>query len=292
MNRTGGGVETSYLAEVSARFADNRRAVAGLIMVLMMAATALLAPVIAPRDPSEQHLERRLTGPCREYPLGTDDLGRCLLSRLIHGGRTSLSVAVPVVLFTSLFGMIMGLAAGYAGKAVDEIIMRLVDVLLAFPGLILALIIVGLTGPGLFNTMIALGVVGWAGTARVVRGCAFSARERLFVTAARTMGAGHLHIVLRHILPEVISPVIVLATMGMGGTILSAAALSFLGFGIRPPTPEWGAMLSCGKPFLRTAPHIITFPGIAIMFTVLAFNFLGDGLRDALDPWHTARSER
>lgn len=280
-----------YILEVVEGLKENRLAVVGLAIVVSLVLMAILAPFIVPHDPIELHLDLRLLSPSWQYPLGTDDLGRCILSRLIYGTRVSLQVGVMVVGITAISGSLLGLTAGYLGGIIDEIIMRIVDVLLAFPGLILALVIAGLLGPGLFNVMLALSVVGWTRYARVVRGCVLSAKERGFVEAARAIGSSNFYIMFRHVLPEALSPVIVMSTLGMGWTILSAAALSFLGLGAQPPMPEWGSMLNSGRAFLRVAPHLITFPGLAIMVTVLAFNFLGDGLRDALDPRQKKRVE-
>jgi len=280
-----------YVLEVLEGLKENRLAVVGLVLVLSLVLVAILAPFIAPHDPVEQHLDLRLLSPSWQYPLGIDDLGRCTLSRLIYGTRVSLQIGVVVVGITATLGTLLGLIAGYKGGFVDEVIMRIVDVLLAFPALILALVIAGLLGPGLFNVMLALSVVGWTRYARVVRGCVLSAKERGFVEAARAIGSSNIYIMFRHVLPEALSPVIVMATLGMGWTILSAAALSFLGLGAQPPMPEWGSMLNDGRAFMRAAPQLTTFPGLAIMVTVLAFNFIGDGLRDALDPRQKKRVE-
>ena len=262
----------------------NKIAIIGLIIIITLAFIALFAPFIAPHDPIEQNLEKRLLPPCREYPMGTDDLGRCLLSRIIYGARVSLQLGVIVVGIITVIGVTLGLISGYYGGIVDEIIMRLVDVVLAFPGIILALAVAGALGPGLFNVMLALAMVGWTGLARVVRGSVLSVKQKEFVESARALGCSDLHIMTRHILPNVMAPVIVLATLDMAFIILAAAGLSFLGLGAQPPTPEWGSMLNNGRAFMRTAPHLTTFPGLAIMVAVLAFNFLGDGLRDVLDP--------
>ena len=262
----------------------NKIAIIGLIIIISLAFIALFAPFIAPHDPIEQNLDKRLLTPCREYPMGTDDLGRCLLSRIIYGARVSLKLGVIVVGIITVIGVTLGLISGYYGGIVDEIIMRLVDVVLAFPGIILALAVAGALGPGLFNVMLALAMVGWTGLARVVRGSVLSVKQKEFVESARALGCSDLHIMTRHILPNVMAPVIVLATLDMAFIILAAAGLSFLGLGAQPPTPEWGSMLNNGRAFMRTAPHLTTFPGLAIMVAVLAFNFLGDGLRDALDP--------
>jgi peptide/nickel transport system permease protein len=266
------------------QFKKNKIAVIGLIIIISLGFIAVFAPFIAPHDPIEQNLEKRLSPPSKEYPMGTDDLGRCLLSRIIYGARVSLQVGVIVVGIITVIGVTLGLISGYYGGTVDEIIMRFVDVVLAFPGIILALAIAGALGPGLFNVMLALALVGWVSLARVVRGSVLSVKEKEFVESARALGCSDVYIMTRHILPNVMAPVIVLATLDMAFIILAAAGLSFLGLGAQPPVPEWGSMLNSGRAFMRTAPHLTTFPGLAIMIAVLAFNFLGDGLRDALDP--------
>jgi peptide/nickel transport system permease protein len=262
----------------------NKLAIMGLTIILSLILISIIAPLIAPHDPLDQNLDNRLLEPCGEYPLGTDDLGRCILSRIIYGTRISLEIGIIVVGITSGFGVVLGGFAGYYGGILDEIIMRLVDIMLSFPGIILALAIAGALGPSLFNVMLALTFVHWTSYARVVRGSVLSVKEKEFVESVRALGANNLYIMTHHILPNVIAPVIVMATLGMGHVILSAAALSFLGLGAQPPIPEWGAMLNSGRAFMRTAPSLTIFPGLAIMITVLAFNFLGDGLRDALDP--------
>ena len=280
-----------YGLDILAVLSKHRLAMIGLGIVLSLILIALLAPLLTPHDPIEQNLKERLASPCWEYPFGTDDLGRCILSRIMFATRVSLQVGVVVVGITATFGTLIGLLAGYRGGFIDEIIMRLVDVFMAFPGIILALVIAGLLGPGLFNVMLALSIVGWTSYARVVRGCVLSAKERTFIEASRAIGGGSFYIMFRHILPAVVAPVIVMATLGMGWTILSAAALSFLGLGSQPPTAEWGAMLNNGRTYLQTAWHLSTFPGLMIMITVLAFNFLGDGLRDAMDTRLRAEAE-
>ncbi len=262
----------------------NKIAMIGLVIIVSLALIAIFAPFIAPHDPIEQNLEKRFLSPSGEYPMGTDDLGRCLMSRIIYGARVSLRVGVITVGIITVIGVTLGLISGYCGGIVDEIIMRFVDVVLAFPGIILALAIAGALGPGLFNVMLALAMVGWTGLARVVRSSVLSVKEKEFVESARALGCSDLYIMIRHILPNVMAPVIVLATLDMAFIILAAAGMSFLGLGAQPPIPEWGSMLNSGRAFMRIAPHLTTFPGLAIMITVLAFNFLGDGLRDALDP--------
>jgi peptide/nickel transport system permease protein len=262
----------------------NKIAMIGLVIIVSLALIAIFAPFIAPHDPIEQNLKKRFLSPSGEYPMGTDDLGRCLMSRVIYGARVSLRVGVITVGIITVIGVTLGLISGYCGGIVDEIIMRFVDMVLAFPGIILALAIAGALGPGLFNVMLALAMVGWTGLARVVRSSVLSVKEKEFVESARALGCSDLYIMTRHILPNVMAPVIVLATLDMAFIILAAAGMSFLGLGAQPPIPEWGSMLNGGRAFMRIAPHLTTFPGLAIMITVLAFNFLGDGLRDALDP--------
>lgn len=260
-------------------------ALVGLVIILLLILVAILAPVLSPHDPIQPHLPHRLLPPGPMYWLGTDHMGRCLLSRLIYGTRVTLQVGILVVAITSTTGVFLGSVAGYFGGWVDEMIMRLVDILLAFPGIILALVLAGILGPSLFTILLAMALVGWTSYARVVRGAILSVKEKAYVDAIRSLGAGDFRILCYHILPNVMAPVLVMATLGMAHIILAAAALSFLGLGVLPPTAEWGSMLNAGRPFLRTAPHTTIFPGLAIMITVLAFNFLGDGLRDVLDPW-------
>ncbi len=263
---------------------EDKLAVTGAMIIFFLMIIVILAPYITPYDPIELDLENRLASPDRNHLMGTDNLGRDVLSRIICGARVSLGMAAVVVVIVMLLGIAMGTTAGYFGGVIDGIIMRLVDVLLAFPNIILALVIAGILGPSLTNVMIALAVVWWVSYARIIRGSVLSVKEKEFVEAARAMGCTDSYIAIRHILPNVLSPVIVLATLDMGHIILSIAALSFLGLGAQPPMPEWGTMLNEGKPFMETAPHLMIFPGLMIMITVLAFNFLGDGLRDALDP--------
>lgn len=245
---------------------------------------ALFAGYIAPHNPEKANLELRLKEPCKEFPLGTDDLGRCILSRIIFGSRVSLSVGLLVVSSSLILGLTIGTLSGYYGGWVDEIVMRMVDAFLAFPSLLLALGIAGLFGAGFVNLVIALIVVDWASYARLARSSVIAIKEQEYIKAAKGLGAGDLHVILRHVIPNIISPLIVMATMGIGYVILSAAGLSFLGFGVQPPTPEWGSMLSEGKVYIRSAPYIMIFPGLAIMLVVLAFNYLGDELRDVIDP--------
>ena len=280
------------IEEVFRELRNNKLALFGVIIIFLLIFIAIFAPFIAPHDPVDQELKKRLSSPSIEYPLGTDHLGRCILSRLIYGARISLPIAMTVIGITFAIGVTIGAISGYLGGVTDEIIMRIVDVLLTFPGLILALAIIAALGPGIFNAGIALVVVGWAGYTRIVRGSVLSVKEKEFVEGVRALGATDFYILARHILPNVIAPVIPLAMLGIGYVILAVAGLSFLGLGAQPPMPEWGAMLNDGRAFMRSAPHLMIFPGLAIMVTVLAFNLLGDGLRDALDPRARMRKSR
>lgn len=266
------------------QFTENRLNVLGLGIVSVVVLAAIFAPELAPYNPTEQDLFNRLQPPSVAHPMGTDQLGRDILSRLLFGARISLRLACVVVGITLTIGTTVGVAAGYIGGWVDEALMRVVDILLAFPGILLALVIAGFLGPSLTNIMIALAAVGWTQYARVVRGSVLSVREEEYVKAAQIMGVSDARIVVRHLLPNVLTPVIVLATMDMAYVILGTAGLSFLGLGAQPPTPEWGTMLASGRNFVETAWWVVNFPGIAIMMTVLGFNLLGDGLRDVLDP--------
>ncbi len=258
--------------------------VAGLVLILVFAASALLAPFIAPYGPIDQTLSQRLEPPSLTHWLGTDQLGRDLFSRLLFGARISLTVGLVVVASAGMFGTSVGLIAGYAGGVVDEVLMRVTDVFFAFPPLILAMAIAGALGPNLNNAMIAIAVVLWPVYARLVRGQVLSLREREFIEAARCIGASTPRILWRHLLPNTLAPLLVQASFDLGGAILSTAGLSFIGFGAQPPTPEWGVMISEGRKFISTQPWLSLFPGLAILFTVAAFNLIGDGLRDALDP--------
>lgn len=266
------------------RFRRNKAAIAGGAIVLFFVLLAFLAPLAAPYDPAQTNFRDRLEGPSASHWLGTDSLGRDMLSRIIYGSRYSLLSGLVSVAIAVAVGTLLGLVSGYYGKLADNIIMRLMDMLLAFPGILLAIAIISVLGRGLTNAMIAVGLYSIPSFARVVRGNVLALREQEFVQGARAAGASNSRIIFRHILPNITTPVTVLSTMRLGSTILAAAALSFIGLGAQPPTPEWGAMLSGGRDVLRVAPHITTFPGLAILLTVIGFNLLGDGLRDALDP--------
>lgn len=257
---------------------------AGTLIVAIAIAAALAGPFLSPYDPSAQELARRLERPSLQHPFGLDELGRDILARILAGAQISLLVGLAVVGVSSLAGMTLGSIAGYFGGKVDDVISRVIDVLMAFPGILLAIALVAVLGPSLANVVLALSVIGWVGYARLVRGQALRARELEFVQAARALGAGPSRIVLRHILPTAIPAVVVQATLGMAGAIIAEASLSFLGLGVQPPTPSWGTMLDAGRSHLFDAPHLTIFPGLAIALLVLGFNFLGDGLRDRIDP--------
>jgi peptide/nickel transport system permease protein len=256
----------------------------GGFIVALAVALALFGPSLSPYDPSTQDLPRRLEGPSLQHPFGLDELGRDILTRIASGARISLLVGLAVVSVSALAGMFFGSVAGYFGGRVDDVISRVIDVLMAFPGILLAIALVAVLGPSLVNVVLALSVIGWVGYARLVRGQALRAREFEFVQAARALGAGSSRIVLRHVLPTTLPSVVVQATLGMAGAIIAEASLSFLGLGVQPPTPSWGTMLDAGRAHLFDAPHLTIFPGVAIALLVLGFNFLGDGLRDRVDP--------
>ncbi len=256
----------------------------GLAIVIVAVLAAAVGPSLSRYDPSAQTLSQRLEPPSREHPFGLDELGRDILARLVAGARISLAVSLAVVSVSSLIGMTVGSIAGYFGGFVDDAISRVVDVLMAFPGILLAIGMVAVLGPSLTNVILALCVIGWVGYARLVRGQALRSRELEYVQAARALGAGPTRIIIRHVLPSALPAVIVQATLGMAGAIIAEASLSFLGLGVQPPTPSWGTMLDAGRSHLFDAPHLTLFPGLAIAILVLGFNFLGDGLRDALDP--------
>ena len=261
----------------------NRMAISGAVVVLAWVAIALLAPLIAPYDPIDQQVRQRLQGPSAAHLLGVDELGRDVFSRVLYGGRVSLPVAAVVVVVATLFGTLYGGLAGFAGKWLDESAMRLVDMVLAFPSLILAMAIAAALGPSIQNSMLALLLVWWPPYARVARGQVLGLKHRDFVTAARALGMSELRILLRHVLPNALAPALVLTTMDFGNAIIITAALSFLGLGAVPPTPEWGAMVAEGRELIQQW-WISTFPGLAIFSVAMACNFVGDGLRDAIDP--------
>jgi ABC-type dipeptide/oligopeptide/nickel transport system permease subunit len=274
----------SQLKRNWAKLRRNKAALFGGILILIYLITALLAPVIFPSSPSAPNLSRSLERPSIAYPLGTDELGRSILGRVIYGSRVSLLIAIGVVAVGLLVGVPLGLVSGYYGGKVDFSIQRITDTLLAFPGFLLALALVSVLGVGLNNTIISVGISMVPIYIRLVRGCTLSVREQTYVEAAKAVGTRDRVILLRHILPNVMIPITIQTSLGMGMAILFAAGLGFLGIGVQPPTPEWGAMLGSGRAYLFHAPHVATFPGIAIFLAVLGFNLAGDGLRDVLDP--------
>lgn len=263
----------------------------GAAIVVGVVFTAIVGPWVAP-DGTAQALAARLAEPSWRHPFGLDELGRDILSRVLSGGRVSLGVGAIVVGVSAVVGSIVGAVAGYYGRWVDALSGRFMDVLLAFPGILLAIAMVSMLGPNLQNVVAALVVIGWVGYARLVRGQVLRAREYEYVLAASACGAGTLRVLWRHVLPNAWPAVTVQATLGMAGVILSEAALSFLGLGVQPPDPSWGAMINGGRGHLMDAPHLTVFPGLALALVVLGFNFLGDGLRDALDPRVTAARRR
>ena len=263
----------------------NPLAAAGAVLVVIFVIFALLAPWIARQDPAAIDLPSRLATPSHAHWFGTDELGRDILSRIIYGARISMLVGSSVVLFSLALGLIIGSIAGYYGGAIDRFVnVVLMNAFLSFPGILLAIAFVAFRGPGIFNLVLALSLGGWVGYARLVRGQVLAAREREFVEAARALGASDLRIIARHILPNIIQPVVVQAAIGMAGAILAEATMSFLGLGVPPPTASWGAMLNDGRAHLFDAPHLVLFPAAAVMLAVLSFNFIGDALRDYLDP--------
>ncbi len=272
--------------EVWRRLKKNKLAIIGLIIILSLAIVAISADFIADYETVviKQDIKNRLKPPSGEHIFGTDEFGRDIFARLVHGARVSLTVGLISVSIALVIGGFLGAIAGYYGNRIDNIIMRVMDIFLAVPNILLAIAIVAALGTSIVNLMIAVGISSIPSYARIVRASVLSIKDQEFVEAARAIGAKDLTIILTHIIPNSLAPVIVQATLGVANAILSTAALSFIGLGIQPPAPEWGAMLSGGRTFLRDASHITVFPGIAIMVTILALNMLGDGLRDALDP--------
>jgi peptide/nickel transport system permease protein len=267
------------------RFLKDRWAVAALLFLAVLAVVLVVGPAVAPHDPLKTNLGMRLKPPGTPgYLLGTDELGRDVLSRLLYGARPSIGVGFAAVGVAMLIGVPIGLLAGYFGGLLDTVVSRIVDVLLAFPYVLLAIAIVAALGPGLFNAMLAVGIAGVPYYVRIVRASALALRDQEFIQASRALGAGHGRILFRHVLPNALSSLIVAATLDVGWMITAAAGLSFLGLGAQPPQPEWGVMLSDGRQYVGVAPHLALVPGFAIFSVVLALNLVGDGLRDALDP--------
>jgi peptide/nickel transport system permease protein len=273
------------ISDISRTLRHQPLAIAGLLLIALFLVCAIFAPLLAPADPASINLNARLASPSMAHWFGTDELGRDIFSRVIYGSRISLMVGVSVVSCSLLLGLILGGLAGFYGGALDTIInVFVMNAFLALPGILLAIAFVAFLGPGLMNLVLALSIGGWVGYARLVRAQVLSIKEREFVEAARALGAGDLRIFTRHILPNILQPIIVQSAIGMAGAVLAEATLSFLGLGVPPPAASWGSMLNDARSHLFDSPHMIVFPAIAVMLCVLSFNFIGDALRDYLDP--------
>jgi peptide/nickel transport system permease protein len=270
--------------EFWARLKRNRMAMTGLALVLGMFVVSIFAPWLAPYDPNQIDLKQVLMPPSPSHYLGTDTLGRDVLSRIIFGSRVSLKVGFVAVGLATLIGLLIGALAGYYGGWVDQTLMRLVDLMLCFPAFFLILAVIAVLEPSIWNIMAVIGLTGWMGVARLVRAEFLSLREREFVTAARALGASDTRLIMRHMLPNALAPVMVSATLGVAGAILTESALSFLGLGVQPPTPSWGNILTAGKDNIEIAWWLSVFPGLAILITVMSYNLLGEGIREAIDP--------
>lgn len=266
------------------RFAGHRSACIGFGILIVVLLGSLGADLLSPYPPDEIDLERALEPPSRSHPFGTDPFGRDVLSRVLHGGRVSLSVGFVARTISLMLGLVLGTLAGFHGGRIESVVMRAADITFAFPTLLLLIAIMAVVSPGIFSLFVALGVVGWAAIARLVRAQVLSVKEREYVQAARAAGVGTIGLVIRHILPQCLAPVLVVYTLGLGMTIMAESSLSFLGLGVQPPEPSWGAMISRGVAFMRAAPWLTLFPGIVLTATVCSLNLLGDGLRDLLDP--------
>lgn len=273
-----------YIVDILRRFRTNRYAMAGALIVLLLFIISFAAPLITGFAPDELDAYNVLQSPSSAHWLGTDELGRDVLSRIIFGARISLKVGFVAVSIASLIGTTVGLLSGYFGGWVDQLLMRIVDIMLCFPTFFLVLAVIAMLEPSIWYIMIIIGLTGWMGVARLVRAEVLTLRERDFIMAARSIGASDLRIIFRHILPNALSPVLVAATLGVAGAILTESALSFLGIGVQPPTPSWGNMLTAGKDYIEFAWWLSLFPGLAILVTVIAYNLVGEGLRDAVDP--------
>lgn len=274
----------SQAGAIAKRFLRNKAAVLSLIIILILCFCALFPQVVAPYGYDDQDLSRLFVEPCGQYLFGTDNFGRDIFSRVVYGCRTSLLIGLSSVVISCVIGIVIGCLAGYYGAVADNVLMRIMDIMLAIPNILLAMSIVAALGTGTQNLILAIGIGAVPGYARIVRASILSVKDQEYIEAARSIGAGSWRIILKHILPNCMAPIIVQATMNIATAILSTAGLSFIGLGIEPPTAEWGSMLSSGRAYLRDHWFVVTFPGLAIMITVFAFNLFGDGLRDALDP--------
>ena len=266
------------------RFKRNKLAMLGALIIFFLAVVAVSAPLIAPFSPNQQDVLHRLEPPSGKHFLGTDDLGRDLLSRIVYGTRISLLVGFVAIGIAIVIGSLLGLLSGYFGGWLDTVIMRFVDIMLCFPTFFLILMVIAFLEPNIWNVMAVIGLTGWPSLTRLVRGECLSVREREFVQAARALGLSNRRVMFVHLLPNVMAPILVTATLGIGGAILTESALSFLGLGVQPPTASWGNILTAGKDYITVAWWLSLFPGLAILITVLAYNLLGEGLRDVLDP--------
>lgn len=274
----------NQFVEVMKRLAENKGALIGGIIFLLVLLAAIFAPVLAPYSYTKMDMRSRLLGPCAEHWFGTDQMGRDILSRILYGARYSLLIGIGSCAFSAFFGVIVGAIGGYFGGWIDNVIMRVCDVIQSIPGMILNIALACVLGPGVGNTILALGIEGIAGTARLMRSSILNVRKLEYLDAARTSNCSSARIIISHILPNTFAPILVQATMGVGGRIMMAAAMSYIGIGVQPPTPEWGAMLSDSRDFIMRYPYMCLIPGLCIMLVVLSLNLLGDGLRDALDP--------
>ncbi|HWR07303.1 ABC transporter permease [Sporomusa sp.] len=274
----------SQQAEFFERFKASNSAMIGLIMLAVLIFSAVFAPVLAPYDPYESNMPNSLKPPTTAHLMGTDELGRDILSRILYGARISLIVGIEAVTLALICGVVLGAVAGFYGGKIDTAIMGVMDIMLSFPSILLAIAFMTVLGRGVEKAVIAIGIVSIPQYARIVRGSVLSVKENVYIMAARAIGNSDRRLIFAHILPNVLAPIIVRATIGVSVAILEAAALGFLGLGVQPPTAEWGTMLGSGRQTIFNAPHIVTFPGVAITLTVMAFNLLGDGLRDVLDP--------
>lgn len=278
------GVKSGFWYDAWHRLKKNKSAMFALIVLVALIMCAIFADYISPYPYDLQDYNHTFEFPSKQHLLGTDNFGRDILSRIIHGSRISLIVGFSSIIAAIIFGGLLGAISGYYGNKIDNVLMRSMDILMAIPGMLLAISLAAALKPGLFNLVIAIAIADIPGYARVVRASVLTIKEQEYIEAAQCIGASDWRIILKHIIPNCLAPIIVQATLGMAGAILSASALSFLGLGIQPPTPEWGSMLSSARQYIRTYWHMTTFPGVAIMITIFALNVLGDGLRDALDP--------
>lgn len=277
-------VKNSQFVLAWRRLRRNRMAMLGLVLLLLIVFSAIFAPQIAKYEINDQDFSRRFVAPCKEYPFGTDSYGRDIFSRILYGGRVTLTIAFTATLITGVGGLLLGAIAGFYGGKIDNIIMRSLDILMAMPALLLAITIAAVMGTGLFSALFAVGIADIPGMARLVRSTILGVRNQEYIEAAYSINASDKRILFRHVIPNALSPIIVQLTMNVASAILTASTLSFLGLGVQAPSPEWGAMLSNGKEFLRDYWWITTIPGLMIMLSVFSINVLGDGLRDALDP--------